>query len=461
MTDNYDFNLREIFIKSGVVILFAFIVYGANLAVADIRGDSMMYAMIAKNIITLKSPFIMHFDGDVYMNKPPVLFWLISLSLYLFGYTVFAAKLMTVIAAVVMNFLVFYSVARAFKNYNLAYLSIFCLNLTYVVYKNAYPLRLESLVMVFILLSVIFFWNYLNSEKAYWLYLWGFAGGMGFMVKGFLGALPIASCIIYLIIFERDLLRGRSLFNILMGVLVFFATFVWWYTYVSLNTDFFNHFFKNQVFDRMSSIFSGSGEDKAHYITRPIYQYFYYMAKHHFLYIPFMIYGIYRAIKDRYSYDSRAILLFLVLMLTNFIVIHAISSRVERYMFQVYVPLAMFTAYGIYKFWQFDYKKIMIVIACVYGIFLIINPMKLNWDTYGSLDSFQKTAKTSGLPVVADKSLFSDPEDRAGIDFFLTDFLEKRPENKPYFVVLPKNMQTGDDFVLMKKTRRLKLGLIQ
>ena len=118
--DQLQFDHREFWTKSLWVIIFTIAVFAANMSTSDIRGDSIVYASVAKNILTLHSPLILHYDGSIYLNKPPLLFWLVALCLKLFGYTVFAVNLAIVITGRITSYNVCYTKLLRKANYRSA-----------------------------------------------------------------------------------------------------------------------------------------------------------------------------------------------------------------------------------------------------------------------------------------------------------------------------------------------------
>ena len=74
---------------------FCFIIYFVNLGRWDLwNPDEPRYAEVAKEMVKGGDWVLMHYNGADYGNKPPLFFWLIALSSYLWqGFTSFSVRL--------------------------------------------------------------------------------------------------------------------------------------------------------------------------------------------------------------------------------------------------------------------------------------------------------------------------------------------------------------------------------
>jgi len=73
---------------------FCLVLYFLNLGQWDLwNPDEPRYAQVAREIVKGGDWILMHFNGKVYADKPPLFFWFISLSSYLWqGFTSFSAR---------------------------------------------------------------------------------------------------------------------------------------------------------------------------------------------------------------------------------------------------------------------------------------------------------------------------------------------------------------------------------
>lgn len=469
--DRLHFDHREFWIKSLWVIIFTLAVFAANMATSDIRGDSILYASVAKNILTLHSPLILHYDGSIYLNKPPLLFWLVALCLKLFGYTVFAVNLAIVITGLVLNLSFFYFVARIFRQYNLAYFAVFCLNTTFVVYKASHALRMESMTAAFILLALLNFWLYLKSEHIRYMIWMGVHCGLAILTKGFLGLMPFALILLYPMMGDRHIVNLRFIGHCLLAIVVSFVVCGWWYIYISLNTNFIHHFFYNEVAARLFNGALQSGGNKVAYDVEPIYKYVLLLGRDYFMYLPFFFYGAYRLYRGQHDFDREGVKIVSIFAIFSWVVIHFISTRSARYLYEFYLMSAIIVAYAVVSIpalKQRNFVNLLKFVSLAYMLFTMATPMRLSWNTYTSIPEFKHLSENMNLPLIVDLKNFESANDRAGLQFFLpaSDFQPMNSAHGSYLTILRQNCHQSaqalalKNYLLVDESRRLCLIMV-
>jgi 4-amino-4-deoxy-L-arabinose transferase-like glycosyltransferase len=105
------FRLSAVMEKEWVVITFLLIwglvVYYSHLG-SPLRGEETKYAEIARKILHSHEWFRLEYDGGPYLNKPPLHFWLMAISMGLLGPSEFAVRLPTATFGFGTMFLVYY-----------------------------------------------------------------------------------------------------------------------------------------------------------------------------------------------------------------------------------------------------------------------------------------------------------------------------------------------------------------
>jgi 4-amino-4-deoxy-L-arabinose transferase-like glycosyltransferase len=363
---------------------------------------------------------------------------------------------MQVFITFLLNAVLFKTVLRLFGRVSLASLTILVANTTYVVYKNTYSLTLEPIVTLFIALSLLMFIEYLESGKARCAYLWAVFSGMAVMSKGIIGFAAFFVVLLFMILFERRLLKNHFFKVFVPSALIFTATFAWWYVYVGVRTDFFVHFFRLEFLDRLMNGLFHDPAASSGYTERPVYQYVVDLFKYHFLYIIPLAYGAYRLSGE--IKRNKGLMLIAFVVLSDFVLIHFVSTRVLRYLYQPLFFASIFTAYGIECLFKADYRKFMIYASCLYFVVTSFVPHGYNkWNAYGWLQELNTLAKESSSPVVAS---FPDPKDeehRAAVDYFIESYQENEPQSGCFYKVADKN--SPENMMLLKTTRRLKIGV--
>jgi len=70
----------------GLLLVFCFVLFFANLGQWDLwNPDEPRYAQVAREMVQGGDWILMHVNGKMYADKPPLFFWLIALSTYLWG----------------------------------------------------------------------------------------------------------------------------------------------------------------------------------------------------------------------------------------------------------------------------------------------------------------------------------------------------------------------------------------
>ena len=77
-----------------ILVAFCLILYFLNLNLWDLwNPDEPRYAQVAREMVNGGDWILMHFNGKVYEDKPPLFFWLIAFSSYLWqGFSSFSVR---------------------------------------------------------------------------------------------------------------------------------------------------------------------------------------------------------------------------------------------------------------------------------------------------------------------------------------------------------------------------------
>jgi 4-amino-4-deoxy-L-arabinose transferase-like glycosyltransferase len=285
--------------------------------------------------------------------------------------------------------------------------------------------------------------------------IFGFFCGCAIFVKGPLGLIPVLGAIFFPIVSAEH--RKLSYYgDILLAFIVSIALTGWWFVYISMHTDFFNNFFLSQLLDRIGdNSISVTGTS---YHQRPVWMYYKYILKYGGFFIPLFIYGIYRLKKDRAF--SAGLKYMLLLAAINFIVIHFITTREHRYLYQVYLLAWVAGAYGLKCFINRNgYDKFIKYAGLTFAVFIAIYPYPLHWNSYGVLMDAKELSEKRGVKVVAQPKYINDISDKAAMSYYVPDYVRERPNADEWLEVVYKKEQL-DGFEL-GKTRRVRLYLMK
>ena len=279
---------------------FCFIIYFINLGRWDLwNPDEPRYAQVAKEMVNGGDWVLMHYNGKNYGNKPPLFFWLIALSSYLWqGFTSFSVRFPPALfgtLTVLLTFLIgkaLYSSRTGFlsglilaTSVEFAYIStradtdstltffttasLFCF-LRWYQYspprldcesKRPSPLSIGE--------SEVVRGGWIKKESGRNLLIYGFYIGMALatLVKGPVGfILPLLVSLIYLAT-QRDW-KGIKRMRLLPGMLLMIAIVLAWYAPAVWKggKDFLNQTLMVHTIDRFATGWSK---------VRPFYYYLY------------------------------------------------------------------------------------------------------------------------------------------------------------------------------------------
>jgi 4-amino-4-deoxy-L-arabinose transferase-like glycosyltransferase len=159
------------------------VVYCSAIGVDIMDIDAAQYAEISRQMQDSGS-YLQVFEHDKdYLDKPPLLFWLSSWSMGVFGATNFAYKLPTILAALFAVFST-YRFAQVFYSKTIAQYAALMLATTQALFLTTNDCRTDTLLMACVAFT---FWQlaaaFTTDSKKH--FFWGFVGiGLGMLAKG-------------------------------------------------------------------------------------------------------------------------------------------------------------------------------------------------------------------------------------------------------------------------------------
>lgn len=193
--------------------------------------DGIMYAVVAKNLAHGEGSFWFLKFSDTYLTSfhehPPLIFGLQSICFSLFGDSVFVERFFSfftyIISGVVLIFILKEIMPTRYQS-----LAWFCLLLWIVMpltYWGAVNNLLENGMLIFILLTVLFFIKSLSKKRILFLSLSSLMLFAAFLSKGFTGLFPLALPF-FMWCFDKEYTIKKVVVDtalLLVFVLLFFA----------------------------------------------------------------------------------------------------------------------------------------------------------------------------------------------------------------------------------------------
>jgi 4-amino-4-deoxy-L-arabinose transferase-like glycosyltransferase len=133
--------------------------YVINIGNTGLNGkDEFRYAEVAKEILTSGDWLVLHVNGQLYPDKPPLFFWTLALSYTVNGGAVSPAAARFPLALFALGcLLVTFAIARSLFNNRIALFSSLALMVSFRFYWGARWLRLDIPLCFFVFLALFFF----------------------------------------------------------------------------------------------------------------------------------------------------------------------------------------------------------------------------------------------------------------------------------------------------------------
>ena len=208
------------------------------------------FAMVGREMLLRGDWITPHLNGDRYLNKPPLLYWLIAISTSIFGTTEFAARLPLALAGWA-GIIIVWKWTRELWGIKASRIAALMLSVSLGWFIFTHQLLTDILLSTLILASSYFLWKLRWKPKScsyfYGLYI---SLSLCILTKGLIGiVLPLLNCLILSIVKQdekiwRQLKLGR-------GIIVILATVSPWFIAVdTANPGFLSYFIINEHIKR-------------------------------------------------------------------------------------------------------------------------------------------------------------------------------------------------------------------
>ena len=191
--------------------------------------DEPRYAAIAREMRQSGDWIAPHLHGQIYLEKPPLFFWLVNLSTFAFGNSELANRLPSGLAGLAVVVLTFILGSRLFGP-EAGFLSGLVLASGFYFPQISRWMMLDSLLTLCFLLSLAFLYFGLNRPERQRTYslLAGVCMACGILAKGPLAYLPVPLMLIYTLMSRdfRKIWNRNLLYSVLLSVGVVFVWFL-------------------------------------------------------------------------------------------------------------------------------------------------------------------------------------------------------------------------------------------
>lgn len=267
----------------GLLLAFCFALYFVNLGQWDLwNPDEPRYAQVAREMVNGGDWILMHFNGKMYADKPPLFFWLIALSSYLWdGFGSFSVRFPSALFGTLTVLLTFF-LGKCLYSSRTGFISGLILATSAEFAYLSTRANIDATLTFFTTASLFCFirWHRSNTPHPYPLpqgeredkrsfIIYGFYIGLALatLAKGPVGfILPLLVSLAYLTV-QKDW-NGIKRMKLIQGMILFIIIVLAWYLPALLKggKEYFNETIMLHTVDRFAK---GSSH------IRPFYYYLY------------------------------------------------------------------------------------------------------------------------------------------------------------------------------------------
>ncbi|HEX14263.1 MAG: hypothetical protein C0173_10030 [Desulfurella sp.] len=211
--------------------------------------DEARYVEIPREMIQLRHYVIPYLNYTVYLEKPPLYYWMNILALKIFGFNDFAGRFWTVTISLIGIFLN-YKFAKKIINQKTAFWSSLILASSMYYFIIGRLNLIDTTNAFFITMSTYSGYLYLKTNKKYFVYLMYIGMALGFLSKALIGIIFPFAILFLWSIFAKQF---KSFFRLIspIGIILLLALCLpWIYMAGQQVSDFYYYFFLKQEFLR-------------------------------------------------------------------------------------------------------------------------------------------------------------------------------------------------------------------
>ncbi len=222
-----------------------------------IDWDESIYAQVAREALSSHRYLDFTYLGKFWFEKPPLVIWLTAASFRMSGLTELAARVPVALSALLTVALSCFLAWRLFRSQSAVLLTVGVYYISFPFITAAYFLNFDTIVGLFILLSVGAFW--LGRSRPNYYYWFGLALSLGVMTKSVVGLFPLAGLFLYSL-GARDFgfLRKRQFYY---GLILSAVIILPWHIYQSWHYGhaFWDNYFLYHVWSRFTTALEYNG----------------------------------------------------------------------------------------------------------------------------------------------------------------------------------------------------------
>lgn len=356
-----------------LIILVISIIYFRGLdSPGLIAPGEPRYAEISKEMLLTNDWVIPSFNGNIHLEKPPLVYWMVAIVFKMFGVNEWSVRFIPVLAGLLSGMFVFLLAKRLYDK-KTAWIAILILLSSYSWAIFSQFLLTDIIAIMFMIGSLYYFWCYRETYQTRYSLLTMVFFAMAFLTRGFLGIFFPFFIIFVFVFWKREwlLLYKKAWF---LAVVLFFIIIIPWHILVELRVPGFlyNYSINNHIGRFLGTYPPGGNESLAFFEFWGLFFGGFFPWS---LLVPLIIYYLFIVhLKQKTNKDGDDYILIWILVVAIFISIS--SAKLERY-FLPLLPVLAIVLGRIFIQDKISFKKYLNVFF--YGILVLGIMLFLTW----------------------------------------------------------------------------------
>ncbi len=259
----------------------------------DLTGDSGLYATIARQMVESGDWLTLKINGELYDQKPHLIFWLAGIGIKIFGNTNFAFKIFPTLWALAGVYFT-YRLGKLLYSEAAGKLAALIAGTSQIFILYLFDVHTDTILQTSVVLAVWQLVAYLKTNKNLHFFL-AFSGvGLAMFSKGPVGAVVPFFVVLFYLIFNKEynrIFQLKWILGIVIVLVIISPTLV--HLYKSFGAEGIRFYFITNNFGRISGEYAGSSNDPFYYIYNSLWSFLPWTV--------FVVFALYSEIKSWFS----------------------------------------------------------------------------------------------------------------------------------------------------------------
>lgn len=213
-------------------------------------GDEATYSQIAKESLSSGSYFTLHWKGDLWFEKPPILIWLTALVFELFGISELSAHIVSGFFGISSAVIIYFIALELFRNKLAGFFSGFSFLTTPIILLYFRVNMMDLPVGSFISLAVLALIKIIRGKNDKWWLIFGLSSGLAVMTKSIVGLFPFIILTAAAFVYQRRGVVKNKFFFYGTGVFLVIVIPWHWFMSVKFGSFFWNDYLGFHIWER-------------------------------------------------------------------------------------------------------------------------------------------------------------------------------------------------------------------